>query len=207
MNNQPTQARRDRLRILIRCAVMIAAAFVLSLIKLYEAPYGGSFTLLSMMPIIVISCMYGIRWGLGSAFVYSVIQLILGIGDVAYVPTAPGIIACVLLDYLAAFTAVGIAGIFLSQKDNLASPRPILKGTLGAALALALRFASHVIVGAIIWHELTLVWYADDPTHIVHKYGPWLYSVIYNSTFMLPEFVCTVIVTPVVLKLMKNVKK
>lgn len=198
---------RDKLKILVRCAVMIAAAFVLSLIKLYEAPYGGSFTLLSMMPILIVSCMYGVKWGLATGFVYSVIQLLLGIADVAYVPTVPGIIACVLMDYIVAFTVVGIAGMFLNQKDLLDSPRYILRATLGSAVALFLRFASHVIVGAVIWHELTLGWYADDPTHIVHKYGPWLYSIIYNSTFMAPEFITTLIAFPLVLKLIKHVKK
>jgi len=97
--------------------------------------------------------------------------------------------------------------MFLNQKDLLDSPRSILRATLGSAVALFLRFASHVIVGAVIWHELTLVWYADDPTHIVHKYGPWLYSIIYNSTFMAPEFITTLIAFPLVLKLIKHVKK
>ncbi|MBQ8532828.1 MAG: energy-coupled thiamine transporter ThiT, partial [Clostridia bacterium] len=52
-------------------AVFVALATALSLIKVYELPLGGSVTLLSMLPIVMISCMLGLKWGFGSAFVYS----------------------------------------------------------------------------------------------------------------------------------------
>ena len=60
-------------------AVMVALASALSLIKLYELPLGGSVTLLSMLPIVVISISLGLKWGVGSSFVYSLIQLFFGI--------------------------------------------------------------------------------------------------------------------------------
>ena len=60
-------------------AVFIALATALSLIKIVKMPLGGSVTLLSMLPIVMLSFMLGLRWGMVSAFVYSLIQLALGI--------------------------------------------------------------------------------------------------------------------------------
>jgi len=48
----------------------------------------------------------------------------------------------------------------------------------------------------VIWYALDLVWYADDPSHIVHQYGAWMFSLIYNGTFMIPEIIETVIGVP-----------
>ena len=75
--------------ILAESAIMIALATVLSMIKVYEAPYGGSVTLLSMAPIIILSMRRGVKTGLVAGFVHSLIQLLLGLNNVAWVPT-PG---------------------------------------------------------------------------------------------------------------------
>ena len=72
-------------------------------------------------------------------------------------------------------------------------------------LVTLLRFACHIVSGAVIWYALDLEWYADDPTHIVHKYGAWMFSVIYNGTFMLPEIVETVIGVPLLTKALSKV--
>lgn len=196
--------KKSNLHILITCAVMIAAATVLSMIKLWEAPYGGSITLLSMVPILLVSCMFGVKWGLATGFVYSVVQLILGFSNVAYVPTAWGMFACIMLDYIIAFSVLGLAG--LSVPNGLNGKHAILRATIGSAAALVARFVCHLISGAVIWYSLDLVWYADDPTHIVHKYGPWAFSAIYNGTFMLPEIVITLIALPFIFKFASSIK-
>ena len=184
---------------------MIAAATALSMVPLWEAPYGGSVTLLSMVPIFVVSCMFGVKWGAATGFVYSVIQLILGLKNVAYIPTAWGMFACVMLDYIIAFTVLGLAGLAVpgglkNTKDS------IFRATLGSAVAMIVRYICHVTVGAVVWYSLDLVWYADDPTHIVHKYGPWMFSAIYNGTFMLPEIVMTLIAVPFIFKFVASMR-
>ena len=60
-------------------AVFISLATVLSLIKVIEMPLGGSVTLLSMLPIVMLSVMFGLKWGFGAAFVYSLAQLAMGL--------------------------------------------------------------------------------------------------------------------------------
>ncbi|MCL2518302.1 MAG: energy-coupled thiamine transporter ThiT [Oscillospiraceae bacterium] len=209
-----------KIRTLVECAVLIALATVLSVIKIYEAPLGGSVTLFSMVPIILISFRHGIKWGLGSGFVYSVIQLLLGLKNVMYVPGAVGIILCILLDYILPFTLLGLAGIsHLSPagdipplaregKNKFIFPS-LAKGwgtvrrrwgdsVLRVFFVCILRYLCHVLSGAVVWYELTKAGGWND---LVMQTGMWMYSIIYNTSYMLPETVITLIGTPIILKL------
>lgn len=103
---------KNRTLPLVECAIMIALATVLSMVKLAELPYGGSITIASMLPIAIIAYRRGMGWGLGSAFVYAVIQQLLGLNSLSYVTTWQSVVAVILLDYIVAFTVVGFAGIF-----------------------------------------------------------------------------------------------
>lgn len=192
-----------RLRTLVECALMIALAIVLGMIVIYEGPFGGSVTLFSMVPLLLISFRHGIKWGLGCGFVYSVVNMFLGIKNLAYIPTVWGIIATIFLDYIIAFTVIGIAGMTRNIKLTKNTAANSLINTFGGSfIALTIRFVCHLVSGAVIWYSLTQGWYADDPTHIVHKYGPWMYSLVYNATFMIPEIVLTLIATPVLVRLL-----
>lgn len=167
MNNQ-TKTKK-----LVTCAVMVALATVLSLIKVYKLPLGGSITLLSMLPICMLSLKYGLKWGLASSFVYSTFQLFLGLKDLmSWGLTAKMWVGSIIFDYLLAFTLIGLAGIFRNKG---------LPGIVsGISLALILRFASHFVSGCIffgIWSEWDNI---------------YLYSIAYNGSFMLPELIFTV---------------
>ncbi|MBR5452854.1 MAG: energy-coupled thiamine transporter ThiT [Clostridia bacterium] len=200
--------KRSKTRILIECAMMVALSAVLGMMVIYEAPYGGSVTLFSLVPMLIIGFRHGAKWGFAASFVYSVINLLLGLKNLAYIPTPEGIIACIFLDYIIAFTFIGTAGFFKNMRivknDNV---NFVLTTTVGTLVATILRFVCHVVSGAVIWYSLSKVWYADDPTHIVNQYGPWLYSVIYNLTFTGPEVVLTLLATPVLRKLLDLVDR
>ena len=92
--------KSSKIHILTESAIMVALATVLSMFKVWEAPYGGSVTVLSMAPIIILSMRRGVKVGLLAGFAHSLIQLLLGLGTVAYVPTPAGIVICVLTDYI-----------------------------------------------------------------------------------------------------------
>lgn len=156
---------------LVECAVMIALATALSMIKLAELPYGGSITIASMLPIAIIAYRRGMGWGLGSAFVYGVIQQLLGLNSLSYVTTWQSIVAVILLDYIVAFTVVGLAGIF---RNKIKSQAVAL--TLGCVFVSVLRYICHVISGATVWAGLSI------PTQAALSY-----SFVYNATYMLPE--------------------
>ena len=72
--------KNSKIKKLTTCAVMLALAFVLSFVKIYEFPFGGAITLLSMLPICLVSVKYGLGWGLSTAFCYSLLQFFVDLG-------------------------------------------------------------------------------------------------------------------------------
>lgn len=166
-----TVMNQSKTKSLVECAIMIALATVLSMIKLAELPYGGSITIASMLPIAIIAYRRGMGWGLGSAFVYGIVQQLLGLNSLSYVTTWQSVVAVILLDYIVAFTVIGFAGIFRNKIENQA-----LGLTLGCVFVSILRYICHVISGATVWAGLSI------PTQAALSY-----SFIYNATYMLPE--------------------
>lgn len=156
---------------LVECAIMIALATVLSMIKIVDLPYGGSVTIASMLPIAIIAYRRGAGWGFGSALVYGIIQQLLGMNSLSYVTTWQSVVAVMLLDYIIAFAVIGFAGVFRKSVKNQAFGL-----ALGCILASLLRYACHVISGATVWAGLSI------PTQAAIAY-----SFIYNATYMLPE--------------------
>ena len=176
-------------RIMVEGALMIALATILSMIKVFEMPFGGSVTLLSMMPIILMSFRHGTRWGVLTAFVHSVLQLVLGFNNVGYCATLLSQIGCILLDYILAFTVLGLA-------DAIGKPfKNRLVGIIvGTAVVCLLRFVCSWLSGILIWgsYQSYYEWAANMPL--------WLYSLVYNGNFMLPETAITIIGTVFMVK-------
>lgn len=198
--------KTNRIKILAESAVMVALATVLSMLKIWQSPYGGSVTLLSMVPIVLLSVRRGVKVGLVAGFVYSLIQLLQGLSNLAWIPTPTGIVLCALLDYILPFTLLGLGGIF--RKGTLsknAAANTILTAALGALLVTMLRFICHTVVGVAVWYELDLLWYADDPTHIVNLYGPWMFSIIYSAIYMVPEIIATTLGTGLLSKALAKI--
>ena len=107
----------SRTRTLVECALMIAVGTVLAQIKIFEMPFGGSVTLVSMLPFILVSFRHGVKWGLATGFVNSLLQMLLGF----YAPpagTVAAFVGVVLLDYVLAFTLLGLAGVIAKPFKN-----------------------------------------------------------------------------------------
>ncbi len=172
--------KNTKTKMLVEGAVMVALATVLSFLKIVQFPWGGSITILSMLPIVVFALRYGVGRGLAVSFVYSVIQLGQGIlmeGLLGWGLTPTALIACIFLDYIAAFSVLCLAGLFGNKK---------MAGIIGGVvLALCLRFALHYVSGVAIFHSFGELWegFSTDNT--------WLYSLLYNGAYMLPEIVFT----------------
>ena len=195
-----TNTNKQKLIVLCECAIFIALSTVLSIFaKVWESPLGGSVTILSMLPVMFISIRHGLQWGFGSAFVYSVIQLIDGFDSIAYIPTAGGIVCSILFDYIVPFTILGIAGIFV-KRDCTNAKKEYLSILFGILLAIALRFICHYLVGALLWYEITKEGQWND---YVNKYGPWLYSLIYQSLYLVPDGLLVVLASPIIPRLYK----
>lgn len=159
---------------LVLTAMLIALGTALSLVKIWQMPLGGSVTLLSMLPIALISIEYGIGWGLAGAFIYSLLQMGLDLGAVLSWGLSPvAIIGTILLDYILAYTSIGLAGLF--RKKGIAGI------CAGVFIALCLRFVFHLISGTVIFD----IWMPEGWAN------PFIYSVCYNGLYMLPELILT----------------
>lgn len=175
--------KKEQIHAMTEAAVMVAMATVLSLIKFNKLPFGGSFTLLSMFPIIVYSIRRGIGKGVFAGFVYAVLQLILDIGEIMTWGLTPGVlVACFFMDYLIPFTVIGLAGLF--RRHGYA-------GWLGGtALVIMMRYAAHYLSGVFLWKSVGEILGRNiDNTY--------LYSLLYNGTFMVPELIFTMIAAAV----------
>ena len=173
----------------MECALMIAVGTVLAQIKIFTMPYGGSVTLVSMLPFILVSFRHGVKWGLFTGFINGLLQLI----TCFYAPpsgTLTALVAMILLDYLLAFMALGLAQGFAKPFKNR------LTGVaVGTATVCFLRFICSFLSGALLWgsYQSYYEWAAG--------LSVWEYSFIYNGTYMLPELIITSICACLLVKL------
>jgi len=170
-------------RKLVESALLIAIATVLSLFKI-DLPFGGGVTIVSMLPLVIASHRWGWKWGVVTAFVYSVLQLILGLDNVGYASSFVMALGIILLDYIIAYTVIGLSGIF-----DVAMGKGRAALAVGIAVTFCLRFVCHLITGAWIWGE----WMPDEFMNLPMT-SPWLYSFLYNGWYMLGELVLTELV-------------
>ena len=169
-------------RMLTEAAMMVALAQVLSYVKLAEAPNGGSITP-AMLPILLYAVRWGAKPGMLAGFVFGLLQLIF---DGAYAWGWQSM----LLDYLVAFTPLGLAGLFRGKKWGI---------FVGSVLGCAARFAVHFISGVTIYKIVA-------PTAFLNKTysSPALYSLIYNGSYMLPNALIAIVLAAVLYKPLKR---
>lgn len=185
-------------------ALGTAVSFVSEQIPFLNLPFGGTITLASLAPLVILSYMYGIRWGLGSAFVYSLLQMAVGFrtvsalfipSDDAYVGVGTALLI-LLLDYILAFTSVGLAGLF---REKFPKAKALI---LGAALGTVLCYFFHTLSGFIFygaWAEWFFLESAAKDLALSHWVmdtftGSGLslvYSIVYNGCYMIPEIIIT----------------
>ncbi|MCH5317365.1 MAG: energy-coupled thiamine transporter ThiT [Eubacterium sp.] len=166
-------------RRLTETAVMIALATALSYVTIFKAPMGGSITLFSQVPIVIIGYRYGLKWGAVTGVIHGILQMLLqGLGNFAYVKGIVAYLILIFADYVLAFASLGIGGALFKKaiKNQTASL------ALGAFVASLLRFICHFVSGVTIWGE-----YADGWQSV------WAYSFGYNGFYMLFECIITVV--------------
>lgn len=204
------------------CAMMVALASALAILSMFspiQLPFGGSVTFSSMVPIVLVGYMFGTKWGLGSAFVFAIVQMILGASTVSsfFMPGdsqmfwVNAVLVC-LIDYILAYTALGFSGIFANKIKSTSGAL-----CLGSIVALALRYLCHIVSGAIFfgaWAE----WFFTDVA--AGAFGEWVlshmsggmlalfYSIVYNGLYMIPEIILTAVITAILPKFLgKYVKR
>ena len=160
-------------RALAESALLVALATVLSVYAIFKLPYGGSTTIGSMIPIMLVSMKYPFSWSLLVALVYSLIQMLTGF----YAPPVENLLSyalMVLLDYVVAFGVLCLAGPVYKALGQKWPAR--IRLTSAAVFCIFLRFICHFLSGMIIWGV-----YAPEGQPV------WLYSLLYNGAYMLAE--------------------
>ena len=176
--------KNNKTRTLCEAAIFIAMAEILSFIKLYEFPNGGSVTL-EMLPIILFAVRYGCGWGAGAGFVF---------GTVTYARSATsspstGPPSSATTSW--PFTALGFgAGLLARRKWSV---------FYGTVIGGVLRFLAHYIIGAVVWGK-----YMPDEFFGMTMTSPWFYSLLYNGSYMLPSIILCLVVFAALYKPLKK---
>lgn len=213
----------SKTRRLTESAMLLAVAIVLELVsKMFipEFPFGGQLTLVSMLPVVLISYRHGMKWGLGAAFAYALLEMAIGTKTVAAafqpdyfgegVMIANALIMC-LLDYVVAFTVLGLGGLFRNKIKN-----PGISLMLGSLVALGARYVAHIASGYILFSGYAEWFFTQDGfpawgASLVESLSPsvlgFVYSVVYNGMYMLPEMILTAVVALFLAKVPKIVTK
>lgn len=197
-------------RQIVESGLMIALSVILSMLKVFHLPWGGSITFCSMLPMILLAYRYGWKWGSLSALVYAAVQAILGAVDGTFTMVALGaengiyssgvfvipywaaVIGILLLDYVAAFTVLGLGGLFKKGEN---SPKELMKGAILAGCA---RYAVHTLSGFLFFGTFASWFFGEVGAFGEMMMGTFsgnllyfLYSLIYNGCYMIPETIIT----------------
>ena len=164
--------------VLVKCALLAALAVALNFVKFAPWPNGGSITAAAMAPIVLAGLMFGPGWGALTGFTFSLLQMLLDGISAPPVETVLWYVLVILLDYVIAYTVLGLAGI-------IAKPflKPVKGAVVGTLAVTAVRYLCHIASGILIWGV-----YAPEGTPV------WLYSLLYNGSYMVPEMIITTIV-------------
>ena len=209
MENKKQKRRKmsTNTRRITESAMLLAIAITLEVIsKLFipEQPFGGQITLVSMLPVVLISYRHGVKWGFVAAFTYALLEMAIGMKTVsaAFLPGYFGdgtmifkaLLMC-LLDYLLAFSALGLGGIF---RDRIKKPGTGL--FCGSLVALTARYLCHIFSGYILFSGWAEWFFTQDGfpawgARWAESLSPaglgWVYSIVYNGMYMVPEIILT----------------
>ena len=158
-------------KMLVLGGMCVALSFILSFIKVFQMPQGGSITLVSMFPIILYSFIAGPIAGMVAGIAYGMLQFLQDAFAAHWIS--------IILDYPLAFACLGLAGFVPMYFKKLSLNAQF---TLGIFIAVCGRFIMHVLSGAIFFAE-----YAPEGVN------PWIYSMTYNISYLSIEFILTLI--------------
>ena len=174
--------KKSKVYALCEGAIMVALATALSFAKSPSLKNGGS-VCIDMLPLFIYFYRWDWKHSFLAAFAYSLLQLLLD-GAYAWGPTS------MLLDYVLAFTVLGVATFFRKIKGGL---------YLGATVACVCRFLVHFISGVTIYR-------INAPTKLFDSIytNPWLYSAVYNGSYMILDLILCLVILAVLSKPMRK---
>ncbi len=202
---------------LVESAIMIALAAVLEFVSksiIPELAFGGQITIVSMLPVVLVAWKYGLGKGLITGFVYSLVQMVMGISTISkmilpssdeYLGSLLNIALMFIFDYILAYTVLGLSAMYkkVIKKDAVSL-------ALGAFTVLLLRYICHIISGYILFGAWAEWFFSQDGFYawgetILNTFSgnalSLVYSIIYNGFYMIPEIIITTIVAVIIGKI------
>ena len=188
-------------------AMLLAVAIVLEIMaKLFipELPFRGQITIVSMLPVVLISYRHGLKWGFVASLTYSLLEMAIGMKTVsaAFLPgyfgdgamIANALLMCAL-DYVLAFSVLGLGGIFRNRIKNAG-----MGLMCGSLVALGARYLCHIASGFILFSSYAEWFFTQEGfpawgAQLVSALDPTVlglvYSAVYNGMYMVPEIILT----------------
>lgn len=168
---------KKRLLMMVEIAIFAAVGLVLDQISFKMWAQGGSISFV-MVPIILMAIRWGLTAGLATGLLIGIMQMMFGAYIVHWLQA--------ILDYGLAFTVVGLAAIIrkplLQATQSLNKTKMALYIIIGTLLGGSLRLVCHLLAGVVFFKEFA----GDD--------NVWMYSIIYNGSYMLPATIITAII-------------
>ncbi|WP_404347372.1 energy-coupled thiamine transporter ThiT [Sutcliffiella horikoshii] len=181
--------KKNNTLFLVEVAIFGALAYLLDLLagvlSLKIWAQGGSISI-AMVPVFIMAFRWGLKGGILSGLILGLLQVVTG--------QLIGVdLVQLFLDYIVAFSALGFAGILAKQVSNSARndnfKKLVLYVSVASFVGCGLRFLAHYAAGIIFFGYL-----APEGQSV------WIYSLLYNGSYMLPSFIIATIVTVLLIK-------
>lgn len=163
--------KRKSLYVICECAIFAAIAVALSFVEIKIGVFGGSIDF-TMVPLFVACYRHGAKYSFLTCLAFSIVYVLVG-GKFGW-----GLLS-VLLDYVLAYTALGVAGFFAHKKAFI---------EISALVGCIARFAVHFVSGVTLYAITT-----SETVMGVTTSNAYLYSFLYNIAYMLPNTIIAVL--------------
>ncbi|MCI5839040.1 MAG: energy-coupled thiamine transporter ThiT [Peptoniphilaceae bacterium] len=175
--------KSNNTKVIVEAGICIALAKILSFIKFFEMPFGGSITLVSMLPLIVFSTRWGWKKGILVSAVYGLVDMMIG-GYIIYPQQA-------IVDYILAYSMMGLSGIKFGNGNKLKNYIPSI------VLAYFFRGVFSVISGFLFWYDMEVAQAAGFKVF-------WTYNLAYNYSYLIVDMIIVIVVYSLIFNRLKK---
>ncbi len=176
-------------------AMMLALALAIKgisqLIPFSNLPYGGSITII-LVPLCLVGLLCGPVWGIIVPVLFSVFNFLWD-GVSSWTANTSAVILTLFLDYIVAFGFCGISSLFRKPFFEKKAYAPLLAVLLSGIL----RLVSHFFSGVIVWNN---IWDYEGPIVMDWSKAGITYSLVYNTSYMIPTIILSLLVMAYLLK-------
>lgn len=163
-------------------SLIVSICFVIELFPILTLPFGGSVTVGKMLPLIFFTYFYGLKSGIFAGLIYSILQMIIFF----HIPPAKTFFAftlAILFDYIIPYLSIGFTALF---KNTFCNVKKYF--TISIVFSYTVRFLCCAFSGVVIWSK-----------YIPKEYNIWIYSVVYNLIYIVPEIIIALIICNVLI--------